>query len=182
MAKILIVYGTVEGQTRKIAAFVNDHLCRRRNDVRLVDAADAPKGLDPADYDAVIVAASVHMGRHQGAAVHFVKSHLDALRKRPCAFVSVSLHAMSEDPDDRAEMLRYVDLFREETGWTPDAVCYAAGALRFTRYDFFKKLAARRVAQERGVAPDAQGDYEFTDWTALTRFVDEFVIQRVPDA
>lgn len=182
MAKILIVYGTVEGQTRKIAGFVNDHLSRRRNDVRLVDAADAPKDLDPAAYDAVIVAASVHMGRHQAAAAHFVKAHLDALRSRPGAFISVSLHAMSDDLNDRAETKRYVEAFCENTGWTPRAVCHAAGALRFTQYDFFKTLAARQVAKERRVAPDAQGDYEFTDWTALTRFIDEFVVQHVPNA
>lgn len=182
MAKILIVYGTVEGQTRKIAAFVNDHLCRRRNDGRLVDAAEAPQDLAPADYDAVIAAASVHMGKHQAALGHFVRTHLAAFQSRPCAFISVSLHALSEDPEDRAEMRRYVDVFCAETGWTPQAVCYAAGALRFTRYDFFKAIAARRVAKERGVAPDARGDYEFTDWTALTRFVDEFAAQHLPNA
>jgi menaquinone-dependent protoporphyrinogen oxidase len=182
MAKILIVYGTVEGQTRKIAGFVNDHLCRRRNDVRLVDAAEAGRDVDPADYDAVIVAASVHMGRHQAAAAHFVKAHLAALQSRPAAFISVSLHALSDDPEDRAETQRYVDVFCRETGWTPRAVCTAAGALRFTQYDFFKALAARRVAKERGVAPDAEGDYEFTDWVALQRFVDEFVTEHVPDA
>jgi menaquinone-dependent protoporphyrinogen oxidase len=79
-------------------------------------------------------------------------------------------------------MRRYVEAFSAETGWTPQAVCYAAGALRFSQYDFFKTLAARRVAKERGVAPDAKGDYEFTDWVALTRFVDEFVTKHVPNA
>jgi menaquinone-dependent protoporphyrinogen oxidase len=182
MAKFLIVYGTVEGQTRKIASFVSDHLSRRRNEVRLVDVADAPKDLDPANFDAVIVAASVHMHKHQAGVIEFVKAHVAELQRRPCAFISVSIHAISDDPEDREEMRQYVDLFSKETTWIPHAVLYAAGALRFTTYDFFKKLAARRVAKSQGFAPDANGDYEFTDWTALTRFIDEFVAQHVPNA
>lgn len=182
MAKVLVVYGTVEGQTRKIARFIADHLEKRRNTVTLVDAADAPVDLDPLAFDAAFVASPVHMDRHHGAVVHFVKKHVAALQSRPSAFVSVSIHAISDEPDDREAMRQYVDNFCKDAAWLPHAVHYAAGALRFAEYDFFKRLAARRVAKEQGFSTRVKDDYEFTDWTALARFVDEFVAQQVPSA
>lgn len=182
MAKFLIVYATVEGQTRKIARFIADHLKKRRNDVTLLDAADAPPDVDPAAFDAVIVASPVHMDRHHGAVVHFVKSNVETLQRLPVAFISVSLHAISDEPEDREQMRQYVDNFCRDAAWIPHAVHYAAGALKFTEYDFFKRLAARRVAREQGFKAGLQDDYEFTDWTALTRFLDEFVAQHVPSA
>lgn len=182
MARFLILYATVEGQTRKIAAFIADHLKKRRNEAVLVDAVDAPADLDPASFDAVIVASPVHMDRHHGAVVHFAKTHAAVLQKRPAAFISVSLHAISDEPEDREAMRQYADNFSRDAAWIPHAVHYAAGALKFTAYDFFKRLAARRVAKEQGFATRLKDDYEFTDWTALTRFIDEFVAQHVPNA
>lgn len=182
MAKFLILYATVEGQTRKIAEFVADHLKKRRNAVDLVDATDAPLDLDPSQFDAVLVASPVHMDHHHGAVVHFVKKHVVALQSRPSAFISVSIHAISDEPEDREAMRQYVDNFCRDAAWIPHAVHYAAGALRFTEYDFFKRFAARRVAKEQGFVTGLNQDYEFTDWTALARFLDEFVAQHVPKA
>ncbi len=182
MARFLIVYATVEGQTRKIAAYIADHLRKRRNEAVLVDAVDAAPDLDPTAFDAVIVASPVHMDRHHGAVVHFVKGHATALQKRPAALISVSLHAISDEPEDREAMRQYVDNFCRDAAWIPHAVHYAAGALKFTQYDFFKRLAARRVAKEQGFKTGLKDDYELTDWTALTRFIDEFVAQHTPGA
>lgn len=182
MARFLIVYATVEGQTRKIAGFIADHLKKRRNEAVLVDAVDAPADVHPAAFDGVIVLSPVHMDRHHGAVVHFVKTHAAALQKQPSAFISVSLHAISDEPEDREAMRQYVDNFCRDAVWIPHAVHYAAGALKFTKYDFFKRLTARRVAQEQGFATGLKDDYEFTDWTALMRFIDEFVSQHTPGA
>jgi menaquinone-dependent protoporphyrinogen oxidase len=180
MAKILIAYATVEGQTRKIAEHVADCLSGRGNEVRLVDLAAPPPDLDPAAYDAVFLAASVHMGRHNAAATHFVARHADALSRRPSVFISVSLHAASSDPEDEEEARAYVDAFCRETAWLPHAVCYAAGALRFTTYDFFKRFAARAIAKRCGLTPDEHGDMELTDWRAVEAFVGDFQRAHLP--
>src|SRR5215475_12097536 len=63
--KLLIVYGTSEGQTRKIAGFVAEHLAQQEHQTQLVSAIDATAAIDPRDFDAVIIAASVHAGRYQ---------------------------------------------------------------------------------------------------------------------
>jgi menaquinone-dependent protoporphyrinogen oxidase len=181
MAKLLVAYATVEGQTRKIARFVADQLTRRRNDVTLLDLADDATP-QVASFDAVIVAASVHARKHNAPAAAFAQANAATLNGLPSAFISVSLHAVYGDAEDEEETRAYVDAFVKETGWTPRAVHHAAGAFRFAEYDFFKRFAARAVAKDRGIAPSKDGDLEFTDWAALTAFVDGFLRDHVPGA
>jgi menaquinone-dependent protoporphyrinogen oxidase len=180
VAKILVAYATVEGQSRKIAQFIADHLSRRRNEVKLLDLTVKADDVDVAGFDAAVLAASVHVGRHHAAAAHFASDHADALSRTPSALVSVSIHAMSSDPEDEEGARAYADALCAETGWLPRAICYAAGALRFTKYDFFKRMMARSLARERGISPGKDGDLEFTDWKALTAFVDAFLRDHVP--
>jgi menaquinone-dependent protoporphyrinogen oxidase len=180
MAKILVVYATVEGQTHKIARHVADVLTRRRHDVKLIDAADTGDDLDVAGFDAAVLTASVHFGRHHAAAAHLAAAHAEALNAIPSAFVSVSLHAMGGEPEDAEETAAYADAFAAQTGWRPRAVCHAAGAFRYSKYDFFKRIAARAVAKERGLSLKDDGDIELTDWPALDRFLDAFLKDHVP--
>ncbi len=60
--QVLLVYGTTEGQTRKIATFLADRLARQGHQVVTVNAREA--GIpDPRRFDAILVAASIHLGR-----------------------------------------------------------------------------------------------------------------------
>ncbi|MGD2131380.1 MAG: flavodoxin domain-containing protein [Maricaulaceae bacterium] len=181
MSRVLVVYGTTEGQARKIAEFVADGLTRRFDDVTLIDAANVPKDFHVEGYAAAFIAASVHMAKHNAAATHFAKKHAAALTSTPSALISVSLHAYGGEPEDLEEARQYADNFSAETGWLPKAVHYAAGALRFAHYDFFKRWIVRQVAKDQGVTPDPSGDVELTDWNALTVFVDTFLREHAPE-
>ncbi len=172
MARLLIVYATTEGQTRKIADWLAEQARGRGHDADAHDAAALPAGLDMAGYDAAIVAGSVHMGHHQAAVEHFVKAHRPALERKPAAFVSVSLSAAG-DAEDRADALACAEQFLAQTGWHPARVHLAAGAFRFTQYDFFRRWIMRRIAREKH--QPTQGDTEYTDWADLGRFLDSFL-------
>jgi menaquinone-dependent protoporphyrinogen oxidase len=170
--KFLLVYGTTEGQTRKIASFVADRLARQGQDTQVMNAIDAPaNGLHP--FDAVIIAASLHAGRYQSAIVHFVRNHLAEISARPSAFISVSLAAASDDEDDVQGLERCVADFAHQTGWTPGRTHHVAGAFRYTSYDFLKRWAMKYIAHRKGGPTDTSRDYELTDWADVARFVDE---------
>ena len=119
--KLLLIYGTTEGQTRKIARFVASHLARQGHRAHVVNAIDATAADDPREFDAVIVAASLHSGHYQSPVVHFVTTYLAAIAERPNAFLSVSLAAMSDDEDDAQGLERCVSDFTQRPGGTPDA-------------------------------------------------------------
>jgi menaquinone-dependent protoporphyrinogen oxidase len=50
-----------------------------------------------------------------------------------------------------------------------------AGALAYSKYNFFIKLVMKAIARKAGGPTDTSRDYEFTDWPALDRFVLERV-------
>jgi menaquinone-dependent protoporphyrinogen oxidase len=172
--KLLLVYGTTEGQTAKIAQFVAGRLARRGCQTQAVNAIDTTAAHDPNEFDAVIIAASLHAGRYQSAIVHFVSGHLEAIKTRPNAFLSVSLAATSNDEDDVQGLERCVGDFIQQTGWTPRHIHHVAGAFRYTAYDFLKRWAMKYIAYRKGGPTDTSRDFELTDWADLARFVDSF--------
>lgn len=167
MAKLLIVYGTGEGHTRRIAermaAVARDHA----HVAYVYDAALQP-ALD-GECDAVMVAASVHQARHPPDVVRFAREHRAALRELPTAFFSVSLTAAFPGRVHHDEATGYVEAFIRETGWRPGRVHMVAGALLYTQYDFMKRTLARMIAGEAGAVTDAARDVEYTDWPQLER-------------
>ncbi len=173
--KVLLLYGSTEGHTRKISTFIADRLSARGHTVVLADANDAPLSSDFDRFDAALIAASLHVGRYQAAVIHFVKEHLAALNAKPTAFISVSLSAASDEPDDVQGLKACVAGFLTETHWTPRRIHHVAGAFRYTAYDFFKRWAMKYIALRKGAPTDTSRDHELTDWDGLRRFVDSFV-------
>lgn len=168
MPSILIVVATVEGQTRKIAEFLAGELRRRGHTVEIVDPTTSPRDWREPEPDGVLLAGSVHVGKHAPALTRFATAHRWLLAERPSAFLSVSLSA--HDPSAAAESRGYVDAFLVETGWEPALVGTAAGALRYSRYGFLKKLLMKRIARKAGLPTDTSRDHELTDWDGVREF------------
>ena len=177
VSQLLLVYGTTEGQTEKIAKFVAEHLAHLGHQAEVVNAiGETP--VDLRKFDAVIVAASVHAGRYQSAVIHFVSQHLAALTARPNAFLSVSLAAASQDEDDVEGLKQCLTHFTQQTEWVPQQTHHVAGAFRYSAYDFLKRWAMKYIAYRKGCPTDTTRDYELTDWDDLARFIDAFLTRR----
>ncbi len=172
--KILLVYGTTEGQTRKIARFIADRLAGFGHSVQQADSTEIAASLDVGAFDAIVVAASLHVGHYQSSVIHFVGEHRAALAARPNAFISVSLSAASDEPEDIESLKECVAHFVAQTGWTPRRTHHVAGAFRYTAYDFFKRWAMKYIAYRKGAPTNTHRDYELTDWDDLRQFVDSF--------
>ena len=100
-------------------------------------------------------------------------AHRDQLNVKLTAFVSVSLSAALEP--EHLEAQKYVDRFVAETGWRPNRTLLLPGALRNTGYDYFKQQIVKHIVMKGGGPADTESDYEFTNWGALSKFVDSFV-------
>jgi menaquinone-dependent protoporphyrinogen oxidase len=139
VSRILIPYGTTEGQTAKIAEVIAEVLRVKGHEADLVDIKSLGDSV-PDGYDAAIIGASIHMGKHDKHVVDFVQKNLDTLARLHSAFFSVSLAAYG----DTQEAEGYVDQFEVETGWRPDKVALLGGALLYTRYGFIKRHMMKR--------------------------------------
>lgn len=180
MSDVLIAYATNEGQTAKIADMLGERIARDGARVRIVDLAGDSPGRELSVADAVIVAASVHAGKHQESAARFVREHLEQLQARRSAFLSVSLYAAASEDSARERAGEQMSAFLDETGWGPDVAQTIAGAVRFSTFSrpwqWIMRGAQKLFGKElrRDGWPDLTTDREFTDWTALQRFADGF--------
>lgn len=171
--KILVAYGSTEGQTRKIAQHAAKILADYGHQADTYNCERRPHGQPIEQFDAMIVAASVHQEDHQEEVVAFATAHKARLETKPSAFISVSISAAFEDGKKDAE--KYVERFVAATGWNPKLTHMAAGALKLTEYDFFKEQIIRHVVLAGREVPAGKRDWEFTDWNALDRFLSGFL-------
>lgn len=177
MQPILVAYATTEGHTRKVAEFIAERLRVRGHRVELVDVATPAAQAATGPYQAALIGGSVHQHRHQDALLHFAKGNQTWLAAMPVAVFSVSLAAAQDDVDSRLEARRLLDQFVVETGLRPWSVRCVAGALKYTQYDYFKRLVMRLIARQRGGSTDTSQDHEYTDWDDVEAFVDEFLTE-----
>jgi menaquinone-dependent protoporphyrinogen oxidase len=169
MNQALVLYASTHGHTHKIAARIA-HALEEAGALVDLRRADPKFDVSPADYDAVIVGASIHAGHHQRELAEWVRHHATSLSAMPSAFFSVSLSAAEEDDEARATARRYVDDLVEETGWSPRRTVSFAGALQYREYDFFTRLLIKLMMHRGGHPTDTSRDYDYTDWDAVERF------------
>ena len=156
--RFLVVYGTTDGHTAKVAAAMASTLQARGASVSVQNSA-APWTSNPADYSAVIVAASVHAGTYQRAVRRWVQAHLVALNQRPCAFISVCLAVLNRTPTVERDLGAALQRFFDETGWKPAESKIVAGALLYTKYPWWKRWMMRRIVAKAHGDVDTSRDY-----------------------
>jgi menaquinone-dependent protoporphyrinogen oxidase len=172
MPSILVVYGTTHGHTAKVAEAVAKTIEAGGASCDVMAAAAATRS--PADYDGVVVAASVHAGQYQKAVTDWVRAHRVALGGRPTAFISVCLGVLQKDPKVDRDLQGFLERFFSETGWHPHVTTIVAGALAYTKYNWFIRWMMKRIAAKAGGDTDTSRDYEYTDWGSLATFTVEF--------
>lgn len=171
MADIAIIYASTEGQTRRIAEHMARSVRSLGHQALTLDFREL-YGAPPPAADGIVIGASVHVGHHPEELESWVREHRDGLDSRPSAFFSVSLSAVGDRPGAKAEAGEYITDFLNRTGWHPDAVSAFAGALRYTRYGWLKRMLMKFIAFRSGSADlDTHRDYEYTDWAAVDQFV-----------
>ena len=170
---VLIAYATIEGQTEKIARFVEARIKEIGMPVAVYATSQVPDEIDVKDYDKVILAASVHERRHPADFEVFLTANRDQLDRRQTLLLSVSLSAAF--PEGLEEAQDYVDEMKMRTELNPDIEMLVAGAVRKKRYDYYATQVLQHVVlRGRDFDPTVQ-EHEFTDWDGLASTVDAFV-------
>ena len=170
---VLIIYATIEGQTGKVARFVETQVEKAGHETRLLDATDKMADVSFEGVDKVILAAPVHERRHPKTFEMLITAAHKDLEARDTLLLSVSLSAAF--PEGHAEAQDYVDEMILRTGVKPDSVALIAGAVRNHRYDYYASQVLRHVVlRDREFDPSAES-HDFTDWAALKATVAAFI-------
>ena len=177
-----VFFATREGQAERVAQRVANDLRARQIPTDVIDVKDVHGVIDWGAYPVAFVVASVHTGHHENEMIAFVRRYRDELEERHAPFLSLTLsQAGAEQPHNtlvqretaRGDALRMITDFMKETGWRPAHIMPVAGALMYSRYNFLVKWVMKRIAHKAGFDGPADRDYEFTNWPAVDRFVEQ---------
>jgi len=180
--KAAVFYATRQGQARKLAERIAADLGAHGMDVKLENVRTIRAPIDWRAYTTVCLTASVHAGHHEREMIEFVRANREELQRLGAVFLSVTLseagaedrHATAERRErSAADARRMIDVFVEQTGWKPARSLPVAGALAYSHYNFLMRFFMKRIARAQGAPTDTSRDYEFTDWVAVDRFVDD---------
>jgi menaquinone-dependent protoporphyrinogen oxidase len=172
MRRILIIFGTTDGHTAKVAQAMAATFRDAGFETDVVNAAQEDPSADA--YDGIVVAASVHGGSYQRHVKRWVRKQAEPLSRKPTAFVSVCLGVLQRDEAVERELAAIFEKFLRSTGWQPTTVKTVAGALLYTRYNFIKRWVMRRIVRKAGGDTETGRDYEYTDWKDLGQFAAHF--------
>jgi len=179
-----VFYATREGQAERVAERVANDLRARGVDTDVVNVKHVHGEFDWRGYDAAFVIASVHLEHHEKEMIEFVEHSKRELDRRHAPFLSLTLsqagaeEAIHNTPEQRekahADALRMIEAFTADTGWHPEHALTVAGALAYSKYNFLVKWIMKLIAHKAGFEGPTTRDYEFTNWPAVDRFVDEY--------
>ncbi len=171
--KLVVLFGTVEGQTRKIVNAVAEQARTMGHGVTMIDTSDKRAEVNLSGADCVILAAPVHERRHPAAFEATLTAVRTALTSRPSLMLSVSLKAAFADGHEEGQ--DYLTEMKMRTGFEPTQEALIAGAVRPGGYDYYQSQVVRHVAMAGHEVDLEEGVREFTDWTSLARVVAAFL-------
>jgi menaquinone-dependent protoporphyrinogen oxidase len=172
---ILILYGTTEGQTEKIAQQMAKVMRNQGHEVTSQHGKALPDDAWLEAFDAVIVGGSIHMGRYQPYIKKFITTHRDWLNGMPSAFFSVCMAIHSQNAKSREEAKAYVSKLLHDTGWQPKLTHTFAGAVKYTQYNFITRFIMKMITKREGGSTDTSHDHEYTDWDDVKGFSHSFL-------
>ena len=167
MAHVLMLYHGVYGQSRKISEFVRDQLAANGHTAVVRPLAEG--AADAADFDAIVIGASIRHGKHNPLVMDFVRAQLGLLESKPSVFFSVSLVARKPHKNT-AETNPYVRAFLAKSPWKPRLVGVFGGVLDYQRYGPFDRHVIRLIMKINGGPTDLGKSTEFTNWDEVGRF------------
>ena len=88
--------------------------------------------------------------------------------------VSARAGAINSYGDERGVPVPIAERFFGKTLWRPHEVKVVAGALMYTKYWWWKRLAMRRIVAKAHGDIDTSRDFEYTDWEDLRSFTEQF--------
>ncbi len=168
MAKILIIYSTADGQTKKICDRLQQILEQQTHQVTVLSIHDEAQ-IDLASFDKIVIGASIRYGKHSPRIVEFIEKNRRLLDNKPNAFFSVNVVARKPEKS-KPENNPYLQKFLKRISWRPRELAVFAGKIDYPSYKFFDRLMIRLIMWMTKGPTDPMAVVEFTDWKQVEAF------------
>ncbi len=165
--KVLIIYSSVDGQTRKICNAIRSELEASGCEVAMYEAHLFSGRLE--DYHLAVVGSSIRYGVHHKAILDFIANNREQLDRMKTAFFSVNLVARKPEKNS-PETNPYVVKFFKGITWRPTLVEVFAGKLDYKKYPFFDRIMIQLIMWMTKGPTDPTVEIEYTDWGRVKSF------------
>ena len=178
--KLLLIYGSTDGQTEKIAGYIWQQIEKPGVEVAVYGAnATPPK---PEGFDGVIIGSSIRNRQFQAPVENYILSNMPALNATPSILFTVSSAAINiRAKGTNSWQLKGLNVLTgqllKRTGWKPVLIEHIAGAVKYTRYSWAVKFGFWVMGKITGFDTDTSRDYEYTDWDAVSQFAQAVVLK-----
>lgn len=170
---IILLYSTTDGQTLRIAQYLQSRFAELGRDCALTPL-EAAESAQWQAFAHVIVGASIRYGKHQPQVLQFANRHAEALAAKHNAFFSVSAVARKAEKRTVANNA-YVRKFLARSRWQPQQVGIFGGRITYSRYKPWDRFIIRLIMRITKGPTAADADVEFTDWAEVREFAEAFV-------
>lgn len=168
MSKILIIYSTTDGQTRKICHRLQQVIEQLGHQVTNISIKDEPQ-IDVTVFDKIVIGASIRYGKHGPQIVNFIEKNRLLLESKPNAFFSVNVVARKAEKS-KPEQNPYLQKFLKRISWKPKELAVFAGKIDYPSYRFIDRFMIRLIMWMTNGPTDPKAVVEFTDWEQVDSF------------
>lgn len=168
MVKTLILYSTTDGHTRDICQKIQSVAEEQGHQVTLLSIDDATH-VDPAQFDKIVIGASIRYGKHKKSVSDYINRHQDILEAKPSAFFSVN--AVARKPaKSQPDTNPYLQKFLRQISWQPNALAVFAGEIDYRKYRFLDRWMIRLIMYMTHGPTDPGSATDFTNWNQVNHF------------
>ncbi|MDH0446631.1 menaquinone-dependent protoporphyrinogen IX dehydrogenase [Shewanella sp. GD04112] len=164
----LIIYSTIDGQTLEICRKIKTLAEQAGEQVSLVTLEQA-EALSLADFDKVLIGASIRYGKHRPDLYQFVNRNHAVLDSKINGFFTVNVVArkpLKNTPETNPYMQKFLKL----SLWQPQQLAVFAGKIDYPKYGLFDRTMIRFIMWMTKGPTDLKGTFEFTDWSKVEAF------------
>ncbi|MFB2683454.1 menaquinone-dependent protoporphyrinogen IX dehydrogenase [Shewanella mangrovisoli] len=168
----LIIYSTIDGQTLEICRKIKMLAEQAGEQVSLVTLEQA-EALSLADFDKVLIGASIRYGKHRPDLYQFVNRNHAVLDSKINGFFTVNVVArkpLKNTPETNPYMQKFLKL----SLWQPQQLAVFAGKIDYPKYGLFDRTMIRFIMWMTKGPTDLKGTFEFTDWGKVEAFGTHF--------
>ena len=167
MLKIIMIYSTTDGQTKRIIDFL-EKICGKKHEVRVVSVQEAHKQ-NLIEFDKIVIGARVRYGKHHKDIYKFIEKNKSKIIAKNNYFFSVNLVARKKAKNN-PKTNPYTIKFLRKTDWNPSKINVFAGRVDYPKYNFINKLIIRTIMSITSGPTDTSRCFEFTDWVEVEKF------------
>ena len=167
MKKILIIYSTTDGHTKKICNYISEKL--EQNFRSKIISLGKSENIDLTKYDFIIIGASIRYGKHKPELYSFIHRNLAKLNSIDSAFFSVNAVAR-KDNKSSIDTNPYMLKFLKNTNWEPKSLAVFAGKIDYSKYKVLDKFMIRFIMWLTDGPTNISNVHEFTDWNMVELF------------